>query len=363
MPGPGGGGSNGGGFSGGSFGGGGFSGGGRGFGGGSFGGQNNGGSFGGNHHHGHHHHHHGGFFGMPFFGRRRVYYGGGCGGGIVTIVFLLVFAFLWFNGTTEYSFSDAIVYSEAGMQDYADARYQEIFGDDKGYEDNILLVFLANEEADGYYTIAWVGDNIKSEINEMFGEYTEYGEAMNQYINTDYYAYTLDNNLADVVRAMEKSIVDANLGISFRSDTVDAPEKISRLVNYTEFDISKEVVNDAVTSFREATGIPLVIVVDMAENVFGGGNQAVTTVVPGDDLIIENNNSQAGNATQADVDMEFDENAFHERSIARKKTIITGIVLLLIPWAIIVVVIVMWIKKYPYKKKVDESKNDMPWES
>ncbi len=377
MAGPGGGGSRGGGFGGGSFGGGGgFSGGGRGFGGGSFGGSfggsNNGGNFGG-HHHGHHHHH-GPFFGGPFFGRRRVYVGGGCGGALFTVIVLgmfVLFGAIWLfaepgqitiNGVPVYIGQESFDYDEGTMQDYANEEYKKAFGDYEGYEDNILLVFLANETADGYYTIAWVGDNVKTEINEMFGEYTEYGEYMNQYINTNYYGYTLDNNLADVIRAMEMSIIDRNLGSSFRSEAALTEGKTSGLINYTDFDIAKDVVDDAAESFAKSTGIPLVIVVDMAERVFGGEEDDEEIII-GKDPIIENNNSQAGNATQADVDMKFDENAFHERSIARKKTLITGIVLILIPWVIIVVVVVMWIKKYPHKKKADESKNDIPWES
>lgn len=370
MAGPGGGGSRGGGFGGGSFGGGGgFSGGGRGFGGGSFGGNfggsHNGGSFGG-HHHGHHHHHHGPFFGGPFFGR-RAYVGGGCGGAVFTAVVLALFigfAAIWLfaepgqvtiNGVPVYIGEESFGYDEGTMQDYANERYKEIFGDPDGYlgdavgyEDNILLVFLANEEADGYYTIAWVGDNIKPEINEMFGEYTEYGEAMNQYINTNYYAYTLDNNLADVVRAMEKSIADANLGSSFTSPAADAPEKISRLVNFTEFDISKDVVNDAIHSFREKTGIPLVIVVDMAENVFGGGYEEVTEIVP--------DKSEQVTITDADNEEHEDFATLYFRGIS---VIVIGAVAVIG----VVIAIVLIAKKKKSTKSSEQPKNDMPWES
>ena len=341
MAGPGGGSSGGGGFSGGSF-----SGGGGGFGGGSFGGHNHGGDFGGHHHHHHGHHHHGHFFGIPFFGR-RVYVGGGCGGGIVTLIFLAVFAFLWFNGSSEYNFSNAPVYSEATMQDYANSRYEEAFGDYDGYEDNILLVFLANETADGYYTIAWVGDNVKTEINEMFGEYTEYGRYMNQYINTNYYGYTLDNNLADVVRAMESSIIDAKLGSSFNSKAASAKGKTSGLINYTGFDVSKDVVNDAVSSFTESTGIPLVIVVDMAERVFGGG----TAEIANGQQTTDNTLGQDANTTTVE---------FTGTQLAVGAAVVIGVIFA------VIFVAVMLVKKAltgKEKKKEQENKNDMPWES
>ena len=181
MAGPGGGGGSrgGGGFGGGSFGGGsrggGFSGGG-GFGGGSFGGRPSGGFGGGPHHHPPHHH--GPFFHGP---RRRTYVGGGFGGGcfsVVVIALFVLFGGFWMlspadNVTInwgEETVVGGIAYDEATMQDYANDKYMQYFGSSSAVEDNILLVMLTNEECDGYYTIAWVGDNIDSSINNMFGE-------------------------------------------------------------------------------------------------------------------------------------------------------------------------------------------------
>ena len=69
-----------------------------------------------------------------------------------------------------------VVYDNKELEDYAMEQYIAEFGDSgDAYEDNLLVVFLTNENADGYYTIAFVGDNIKTEIRDMFGnEYTEF---------------------------------------------------------------------------------------------------------------------------------------------------------------------------------------------
>ena len=179
MPGPGGG-SRGGGFGGGSRGGG-FGGGPRG---GGFGG-----GFGGPHRH---HHHHGGWY------HRHYYGGGGCLGGLIGAllypIIMLIFAgvFLFsFIGTSFSNVSNGgqVIYDEAVMQEYADIQYASAFGNSSAYEDNLLLVFLTNEEADGYYTIAWIGDNVKTEISNLFGdETTAYGVAVRGNINGEYYA-------------------------------------------------------------------------------------------------------------------------------------------------------------------------------
>lgn len=356
MPGPGGGSSSGGGFGGGSFGGsgGGFSGGGGGFGGGSFGGGgHHGGGFGGPHaphHHGPHHH--GPMWHRPFrggwFWGPTIHVGGGCFSGVVVILFVVFFFIMFLRPTTEVRYevvgsNDNIIYNEGTMQDYANEKYKEIFGEHSAYEDNILLVFLTNEGADGYYTIAWVGDNVKSEINKMFGEYSEYGEYLSQYINTNYYAYTLDSNLADVVNAITKAVSDAKLGSSFKQDEKhDEDVSPSRLVNFTEFEISKDIVNSSLQNFTEVTGIPCCIVVDSVEKVFGGQDDESVTIIYGDGM----NNST---------------------SFVTSGMSFSRIILLLPITAIIILIIVLLIirskKSKQPKNNAEANKNDMPWES
>ncbi len=265
MPGPGGG-SRGGGFGGGSRGGG--------FGGGGFGG-----GFGGGHHH------HGGFgygprpWGFGGFYRRPYRYGGGCLGGLLgiimlPIIILLVVGMLLFgiigSAVANVASGGIISYDEQVFQQYADKRYAEEFSSSSAYEDNILIVFLTNEEADGYYAIAWVGDNIRGEINELFGdETTAFGYVMQGSVNSEYYAYSLDSNLASVMEKMTDRVEALNLDSSFRSQADRSNTVVSHLTNHSELPLAKEVVDGSCQSFTEATDIPIVIVVDTMENVFG----------------------------------------------------------------------------------------------
>ncbi len=286
MPGPGGG-SSGGGFGGGSFGGGGGFSGSGGFGGGSFGGGNHGGSFGGGHHHTPPHHHGPHFHGTHFgwgWGRRRYVGGGGCVTGLLVALFIMFFAINVFVPEGDL-FDDPFevthtyeteFYDEGIMQDYANENYKKYFGDYDNYENNILLVFLTNEACDGYYTIAWVGDNINYEINEMFGEYTEYGQALTNFINQDYYAYSLDTDLTAVIKEMTRSITDFGLETPFNSEFADYEKPYSKLDNNTALEMNTELVDAALADFTAQTGIPCVIVVDSAEKVFGYVESSVT---------------------------------------------------------------------------------------
>ena len=351
MPGPGGGGgSRGGGFGGGSFGGG---RGGGGFGGGSFGGtfggSNNGGSFGG-HHHGHHHH------GPVFVGRgwRGYGYGGGLGGGCFTVVVIGLFIFfglIWFlgepsqvtvNGEPIYIGQNGVLYDEATMQKYADEKYQQYFGTSSAYEDNILLVFLSNEAADGYYTIAWIGDNIDYSISEMFGEYSEYGDALYQHINTDYFGYSLDTDFARVIDEMTSSIETLGLESSFVSESDKTTVPASKFVNLTSFELTADIVDKALADFTAKTGIPCVVVVDYAERVFGGSENVgeIITSASAQGTVTESKNEKVV--------------AVRQLSVSSVAIVVLGVMAVIGVAAAVI---------FMRSRKKNDNKNDMPWES
>lgn len=262
MPGPGGG-SRGGGFGGGSRGGG--------FGGGGFGGGHRGG-FGGGH-----------FYGPRFYGPRfygpRWGYGGGCLGGFLSmliapfiLLMLVAIMFVTMFGSAFYSISKGgrIEYDNREFQVYADSQYQAEFGQSSAYEDNLLIAFLVNEEADGYYAIAWIGDNVAEEIKEMFGnEYTEFGRAIQSSVNAEYYEFSLSSNLATAMRKMTSQIEALRLEKNFIDPSDKSNMTQSHLTNNSHLSMNENTVESALSEFTEATGIPVVIVVDEMEAVFG----------------------------------------------------------------------------------------------
>lgn len=269
MAGPGGG-SRGGGFGGGSRGGG--------FGGGRSGGFGGGsrGSFGGGHHH-HHGHYYGGW-GWGWRPRRYYYGGGGCLGGLLGLmiapVIMIAFAFIMIMSALGTLFSGGGVhYNERAFQDYAAMQYEAKFGNSgDAYEDNLLVVFLTNEEADGYYTIAWIGDNVRMEISDMFGnEYTTFGRAMLNSINSEDYTYSLSSNLARAMEKMTAAVESLGLDSGFYDHYSHARSPESHVTNFTSLSINENTVERSLKEFTESTGIPAVIVIDSMEKVFGVG--------------------------------------------------------------------------------------------
>lgn len=253
---------------------------GGGFGGGSFGGPRPGG-FGGPHHH-HRPNHHFGFF--PFFGFRRPFYGYGYGGGclgglmgltIMPIIIILVAISLLFNvfGSVGSSISNIasggkILYNERNLQNYADQQYAVEFKNANDYEDNILIVFLVDEECEGYYTIAWVGDNIAKDIYSMFGnEYTEFGYNMIGNINS-YYENSLSKNLASVIDGMTDEVSNLKLKSSFDIDNGSPAGYKSHVTNHSTLEVNEDTINRALEDFTAQTDIPIVIAIDDVDDVF-----------------------------------------------------------------------------------------------
>lgn len=256
MPGPGGGARGGGGGRGG------FSGGSRG---GGFGGGPRGGGFGGPP------------MGGGWYPRRR-YYGGGCFGGMlnmilgpIILILLVVFSLFSYVGSSVNSIAQGgnVRYDEEQFQDYADAQYAAEFGSSTAYEDNLLIVFLVDEEHTDFNYIAWVGDHIDSDINYMLGNnQTELGQAMNSCINEASYKYSLDSNLAQVMGEMTEKIEALGLESSFTC-TENHAQVTSHLTNHSDLNLTETTVNDALTAFTDKTGIPAVIVIEDMEDVFG----------------------------------------------------------------------------------------------
>ncbi len=193
----------------------------------------------------------------------------------ILLVIFFAFALIYMllpSGNVHVSTDFGKNYDEAAFQRAADAQYSQIFEHGATYEDNILLYFLVEEECEDIYFIAWVGDNIAYEVSEHFGNnYTTLGQLINSHV-ANYYAYSLDSNLASLMGEMEKVIVSEGLTSSFNKEpTKTAQPSESKLVDLTgsgEPQLTAATVNAALESFTEATGIRTVICVDYIENVF-----------------------------------------------------------------------------------------------
>lgn len=284
MPGPGGGARGGGGGRGGSFGGGGFSsGGGRG---GHFGG-----GFGGHHHHHHRPHRH---FGFWFWPRPYYYgYGGGFFGGgffaflllpIIAIIIAAVFLIVsMLNAFSALANGGVIQYDENKFQSYADSQYTALYSNTDAYLDNIVIVFLTYEDNYEYNYIAWLGEHIDNNVNYKFGgNGTELGNAMNRTVAQNY-GYSLTMNLSAVIEIMESEVTELGGVDHYKNNCKDnRAQNVSKVINNTSLTVIESELAYSLESFTANTGIPISLVIEEAEDVFGKtmpGEYIVTIII------------------------------------------------------------------------------------
>lgn len=194
---------------------------------------------------------------------------------LILPIFLILFAGLLIFSTVGSAFTNVTrggvsTYDEYKFQDYADSQYAAEFGSTKDYEDNLLIVFLVeDEEYYDYSFIAWVGDHVNPRISDMFGSnQTKFGRAIqNSAINSQTYKYSLDSGIASVMTTMQGHISALDLDSSYTCSN-DKHDYKSHLTNKTSIDLTESTVNTALEEFTAKTGIPVVVVVEDIEEVF-----------------------------------------------------------------------------------------------
>lgn len=206
---------------------------------------------------------------------------------LILLAIVLIFSSLG-SAFTDISNGGSSYYDEIVFQDYANEQYMAEFGSSTAYEDNLLIVFLVDEESDAYAYIAWVGDDIATKINMMFGaDGTKFGNYVNTHVNQSSYKYSLSSNLAAVMERMTSEIVALDLDSNFKCDENHAQVE-SHLTNRSNLQMNPATVDKALQDFTAQTGIPAVIVVDDIADVFGKqlSSSTITTIVMAVILII-----------------------------------------------------------------------------
>ena len=131
---------------------------------------------------------------------------------ILLLTVATVLSFTLTSAITAVGAGGRVEYNEREFQDFAAREYAAAFdpaSDD--YEDNLLIVFLTNENPGkknsyDYYCIAYIGDNVIHGVNDLFGnEYTEFGQTVLSCI-PEFYENSLSANLGTVLRRMASEV-------------------------------------------------------------------------------------------------------------------------------------------------------------
>ena len=163
-----------------------------------------------------------------------------------------------------------IVYNEQVASYYTESNYNDIYGTSSARNDNLLIVFLANEDCDQFYCFPMAGENIRKDVASVFsGKESAFGKALLEKIDLDRgYEYTLNDDLIYIIGKAEEKISSLNIASPFKnpSDRTNVVE--SHVVNNTTIELSSSL-DMALKDFTEETGIAITVIVDKAETVLG----------------------------------------------------------------------------------------------
>ena len=201
---------------------------------------------------------------------------------IIVIVMAAFFLFFSISGMVgDISTGGSYQWDEDAIRQYARAEYDDIYGNnDAAYEDNIMILFLADEEEGYTYAyIAWVGDNIETGVDEMFGnDYTRLGTAFDNSM-PDNYKDSLGKNLSAVIERMEAAVGAPAAGKDHFKDAPLGTANSPVFKNGTPLPISSVTIDRALKSFYETTGISLSLVVADIDEVFEKGLSGDTYIM------------------------------------------------------------------------------------
>lgn len=189
---------------------------------------------------------------------------------LITVICLVLF-FVYLSPTVAViKDGGQINYSDEAFIKYRDEQYEKHFGSSSAKKDNILVIFLTTENYNRYYCLAEVGENVNKHISVMYGGGSStFGKIVLEAVPKENYKFAIDKSLASITNQMATKILNLKLDSHFEKESDHSRLTESQLVNYTSLSISRETVNSALSDFTDSTDIPVVVVVDSAETVFG----------------------------------------------------------------------------------------------
>lgn len=189
---------------------------------------------------------------------------------LLLTIFATVIFFIYLSPTVKtIKEGGEINYSDTVAEFYRDNTYNEEFADSTAKEDNILIVFLVNKEADQYYCVAKIGANVDAKINAMFGNSeSDFGKIVLSTMDAEY-LNSLSGDLKSIVEQINGKITALNLTSSFKTESDRTSLTESKIVNKSTLTVDTEAINSALEELTDKTGISTVIRVDDVESVFG----------------------------------------------------------------------------------------------
>ena len=180
-----------------------------------------------------------------------------------TAVVLVLFVVAIFAAATEESDRE-----DEEILRYGTEQYSEIFGSSSAPEDNILFVFLLDEDDFEYSSsMGIVGDNVNGYIHTMFEEYEDYFDAYERFLDHDNVG-AFGEDYVEIIDYMTANIMAHEFYSSFKSPSDRSNLVPSGIINKTELAFNENDLTAALDRFTERTDIPCVLLIEYESVVY-----------------------------------------------------------------------------------------------
>ena len=184
---------------------------------------------------------------------------------VMIFIPLFTIFFLWYASS---EITGPEVYSESKLETFCQQQYDAAFSETESYEDNVLLTIVVYEDRSDYSYMAWVGDHIKEEtFAYLRGDGSRLDRILESSIQFDY-THSLASDLSHALRELAEEIDRATEYGSYTC-TEGHEDNPSCFLNYSQMELNEKLLSATIADLRERTGIPFVLVVEDAKDIFG----------------------------------------------------------------------------------------------
>ena len=159
-------------------------------------------------------------------------------------------------------------YSDQVADFYRTEAYEDVFENSSAKEDNLLIVYLVNDDGNMFYCMSKLGNNVKENVTKLFGNKdSSFGKVVTDSMDKEF-KNTIGSNLSDIIDGMNGEIKKLGLSTPFKESSDKSALAESKLVNKSSLDVSENEVNASLKAFTDETGIPAVVIIDKIDTVF-----------------------------------------------------------------------------------------------
>ena len=191
---------------------------------------------------------------------------------IILLLIVALFIFGTVTTTLSHVASGGVVsYDEEVFQEYVLDQYDAEFGASKQYESNLLVVLLTNENTHGYYYMAAAGYYVQDDVADFFADGSgSLNRVFEQSINDQSYQNTLSGDLVSLVSKLTRTVEGLQDGdTALKPGKTSDTEISSHVTDYSGYVKDRQYVDEVLAEFTATTDVPIVIVVEDMETVFG----------------------------------------------------------------------------------------------